>query len=303
MSRGRNCFHLATATILLVAATSAAHADPITSDGYTITDLGPGTPTFSTDSNGNGIVIAPNGQVSYSFPQTPNTALTPGQGIMANFPQLPTHPGDGDYGDPAYDFNRVTSAIMNSNGLVAATNQAGVAGHLYTGSAFAIQYNADGSWGQPLFFFTSGPLMDGSGGNGNGFFVVGLSKSNEILIYNPFNWSVGSATTTSSAIVYSANTNTTTDLVKVLSALSGSLSNVQPLAIDDQGRIVLTAQTYNPNAPESSAFQQINFLLTPEGVSSDPIAMTVPEPSTLALMLLAIAGYAIRRARRRQPIG
>jgi hypothetical protein len=32
-SRGRNGFHLVAATVLLGAANSAAHADPITSDG------------------------------------------------------------------------------------------------------------------------------------------------------------------------------------------------------------------------------------------------------------------------------
>ena len=210
MSRGRNCFHLVGATLLLAAATSAAHADPIISDGYTITDLGPGTPTFSTDSNGNGIVVAPNGQVSYSFPQTPDTVLTPGQGIMANFPQFPTHPGNGDYGDPAFDFNRITSCLyMNSNGLVVATDQAGVSGHLYTGSALVIQHNSDGSWGLPTTVFSSNaPLQDGFG-NGNGFTVVGLSKSNEVLIYAPY------PNSPSQLLAYNANTNSTADIIKV----------------------------------------------------------------------------------------
>ena len=31
---------------------AAAQADPITVQGYTVTDLGAGTPTFSTDANG-----------------------------------------------------------------------------------------------------------------------------------------------------------------------------------------------------------------------------------------------------------
>jgi len=35
------------------------------------------------------------------------------------------------------------------------------------------------------------------------------------------------------------------------------------------------------------------LLLTPEGVSSDPIA--TPEPSTLAIMVVAGAGWVIRR--------
>jgi PEP-CTERM motif len=259
--------------------------------------LGPGTPTFSTDSNGNGIVIAPNGQVAYSFPQTPNTVLTPGQGIMANFPQLPTHPGPGDYGDPAYDFNNVTSAIMNSNGLVAATDQAGVSGHLYTGSALAIQHNADGSWGQATTFFTSGSLAQGID-YGNGFTIVGLSKSNEILINIP-----NSYISIANSLVYNASTNTTTHFTKVLSDVNGYYyANIRALAIDGMGRIVLSANRspLNNNGPWPPP--QTNLLLTPDGVSSDPIELTVPEPSTLALMLLAMAGYAIRRASRRDPI-
>lgn len=285
MSRGWNGSHLVVATILLSAATTAAHADPITSDGYTITDLGPGTPTFSTDANGNGIVIAPNGSVSYSFPQTPNTVLTPGQGIMANFPQFPSGP---DYAHPGNQiYNELLGPIMNSSGLVAVMQLAGTRGYQYEFTEYAVQRNADGSWGQPISVYSGGYGYDVGAGL-NSFSVVGLSKSNEILIYDSRPNNGGP----SQAILYNVNTQTTTDLATVLGAAGIAAGTITPLAIDDQGRILVSG-LYPYSGPP------INFLLTPDGVSSDPIEQTVPEPSTLALLLLAITSYAIHHARRR----
>ncbi len=69
-----------------------ANADPITIPGYTVTDLGSGTPTFSTGANGNGILNAPNGQL-FAFQQPSETFLE--QGIRPAFlcsARLPFHP-------------------------------------------------------------------------------------------------------------------------------------------------------------------------------------------------------------------
>jgi hypothetical protein len=281
MSRGWSGSHLVVATILLSAATSAAHADPITSDGYTITDLGPGTPTFSTDSNGNGIVIAPNGQMAYSFPETANTVLTPGQGIMANFPQFPATRGAGDYGNPAYDYNNVLGGAMNSSGLAVVTDQAGVAGHGYTISEIAIQRNADGSWGQPVTVVSSTEQYEGGGLRD--LTTALLSKSNQILAYN-----VPGGSSIYHPFLYNFNTSSTTDLMKVLTSVNSSYVSLQPIAIDDLGRILFTATSQNPGLFLPT---QTNLLFTPVGVSSDPIDLSVPEPSTVAVFLIAIVGY------------
>ena len=39
------------------------------------------------------------------------------------------------------------------------------------------------------------------------------------------------------------------------------------------------------------------LLLTPDGVSSDPIVMSTPEPGSWAVMALAMAAFAAHRAR------
>ena len=56
------------ANSLLVAVVSTAQADPMTSS-YRLTDLGAGNVTFSTDPNGNGVIIAPGGQSAFAFQQ------------------------------------------------------------------------------------------------------------------------------------------------------------------------------------------------------------------------------------------
>jgi hypothetical protein len=125
--------------LLLLLSMPRAYADPITVPGCTVTDLGAGRPTFSTDASGNGILIAPNGE-KFAFPQTPFTNLTPGQGILANFPQLQAPPfGPDDYGHRANSFSYVTIATVNSSGLVVATNSAGIHGH-YTSFGIYIAF-------------------------------------------------------------------------------------------------------------------------------------------------------------------
>ncbi len=84
---GRVHFHSVPLAALLSFVASTASADPITIPGYTVTDVGSGTSTFSTGASGNGILNAPNGQ-SYAFQQPSGTILTPGQGIAAGIPLL-----------------------------------------------------------------------------------------------------------------------------------------------------------------------------------------------------------------------
>ena len=65
MRRHRRWRRLETAVVIVTLGLVAmsAHADPITIPGYTVTDLGAGTPTLSTDANGTGVLNAPNGQI------------------------------------------------------------------------------------------------------------------------------------------------------------------------------------------------------------------------------------------------
>ncbi len=269
-------FQIVVAALMLGPLVSAVHADPITIPGYTVTDLSSGTPTFS-----NGLLNAPNGQI-YAFPQTPATTLSLGQGIMANFPQLVApQRGNGDNGNPAYDYSYVTSALINSNGVVAATNVQGVDGHEYNQTEFLVQHNADGTWGQPVLAYGYGPLFEGLSGR---FSVVGLSKANGVLIQNN-----ESGSNINQSLVYNLNTHTLTDLELLLTSANLRYYGLNGLAIDDAGRILLQASDAN------TGFTRTNLLLTPTGVSSEPLEVAAPEPSTLAFTLLAIAGVAAHR--------
>ena len=276
-NRGWRGLNSAVVLVILGVAVTAAQADPITIPGYTVTDLSAGTPTFSTDANGNGVLNAPNGQV-YAFPQTPNTVLTPGQGIIANLPQLEKPPSDfsEDGGNPAYDYSYTRSAIMNPNGIVAAMNLAGVTGHEYTEGEYILERNPDGTWGQPVLAYSSNTLYQGLAG---GFNLVGFSKTNEILIQND------SGSNLNQALVYNFNTHTLTDLFSLFSSAELGYVGLGALAIDDDGRILLQAQLFNPNV---GFMTPTNLLLTPDGLSADPLQVPAPEPATLYLGLLAL---------------
>jgi len=276
-------------SVILAVGPSLAQADPITAEGYTVTDLGAGSPTFSTDGNGNGIVIAPNGQ-SYAFPQTPISLPSAGPGSLANFPVLEAPPVNdpNTYGNPLNAFSNVSNLILNANGIAVAVDSFGVNGHMINNEVYYVQHNADGSSGQPVGVWAGTPQFQGLGGGG--FQLVGLSNTNEILINN-----FASPSQANVALLYNINTHTLTDLWGLLNSANVPFNNLVPLAIDNDGRILLGAQ---PTA--SYLDPQHTLLLTPEGVSSEPLLLPVPEPGTLAVMLLAIAGFVSHRLRERR---
>jgi hypothetical protein len=289
-NRGRRSLGIAWLALLLTLVIPAANADPIGIPGYTVTDLGAGTPTFGTDAAGNGILNAPNGQ-TFAFPQTPNEILTPGQGTLANLPQLQPAPyGWDDYGNPNNSFSYVTSALMNASGMVLATNVAGIYGHEYSTSLFEIQHNADGTWGQPQGVYTGGTQFElqsiASGVHGM------LSNSNEVLIQDATN-----PNGSTNLFLYNANTQNLTNISSLL--LSAGYLQFQPIAIDDLGRIVLSAQMDNPSA----GYPETNLLLTPDGLSAAPLEAPVPEPGALMVLLTAGLGFAIKLVRERLRAG
>jgi hypothetical protein len=60
------------------------------------------------------------------------------------------------------------------------------------------------------------------------------------------------------------------------------------VAIDESGRILLEASPV-AGGPEQT------LLLTPAGVSSDPLAVPAPEPGSFAVMAMAMAALAMKR--------
>jgi len=115
-----------------------------------------------------------------------------------------------------------------------------------------------------------------------------LNKVGQILLgtSNPY--------TQYDALVYNVNTHTLTDLASVIQApgVLTSYSNFNPFAIDDDGRILLRAA----NDDKTNTFDTL--LLTPAGVSSQPIPLTTPEPGTLAMWGIIAVVVATRTATR-----
>jgi hypothetical protein len=259
-----------------VAGTSAC-ADPITIPGYTVTDLGSAAPSFSTDASGNGVLNAGNGQI-FAFSQTPNTTVIP-----ANVP-LPASPSAGPW-SYATVFNYLQNGVMNASGMVTGVDISGVGDKYYSQTVFAVQYNPNGTWGQPITLY-QGLTEPGAMGVERTVSVVGLSKMNEVLIGDR----TPDSLSTDGAYVYNMNTGKLTDLQFFFPKVSYLDPNA--LAIDDDGRILLSAtSSFNITASGDLTY----LLLTPDGLSAAPLEVAAPEASTLAVMVVAIAAFAAHR--------
>jgi hypothetical protein len=285
----------------------AAIADP--ASGYTVTNLGAGPITlttsngstvpvnfegsfygyyggsFTTATGGAPVVSVSNGQASYSFSFTPDT-LAPYQGNFNSFPlpvAAPTNDGF-TYGNPANAYSNVTGwLLMNSQGRVATVDTSGVSGHWVAGTAFTVQENANGSFGGPTTIWSGGEQILPVN---SGVSIIGINNLNQVLgttnnIYgnNP-----------AAAVVYDSATHTLTNLTNVFDSTGKLYQNSVPYAIDDQGRILLRAIEWPTGAQDT-------LLLTPVG--QPVLEAPVPEPGSIAVMLLAMAAFAAQRAAER----
>ncbi len=285
-------FRLVASAIIVATTGSAAQADPITVQGYTVTDLGAGSPTFSTDSSGSPIVVASGGTTAYMFAPSVDSIFVgaPGQGVQTNIPLIdpaPTFSPDTN-GNPANAFAYIQNAIVNANGIVAALEVTGVNGHWYAGDAYYVQQQADGSWNTPVRMFSGQTDLDGSAQvyHGStqqlGISIVGINNLNQVLgfqQYGPNPWQSG-------PVVYNIETQT---LVQ-LGNLNGNYLNVQPLAIAENGQLLLEGQPVATGGPDHT------LLLTPDGVSPNPLTVA-PEPPAWAVVSVAAAAVALRQHR------
>ncbi len=73
--------------------------------------------------------------------------------------------------------------------------------------------------------------------------------------------------------------------------------DLRPLALDDDGRILLNADRFDVATRQVT---NTNLLLTPDGLSAAPLEVAAPEPGALAVMIAAIAGFVVHRARDRR---
>ncbi len=278
------------ASLLATVLASSAHGDPITIPGYTVNNLGTGTPTFSTDTAGNGILTTASGQ-DYAWQPTNSTVfLTEGadpSGQVIRSARIRMPHDLMTYGNPANAYQMVVSAIENSNGIVAATIASGVSGHYGYAGVVPVQVGSNGTWN----------LLPGAEGWSSneqflgyptsvGGLVVGLNKLNEILGNMGVDPLRGILT---DPVIYNVGSNTLTDLAKLFSANpQNTFGNFQALSLDADGRILLSAADVNPQ----TGYAAVDLLLTPTGLSSDPLEVPAPEPGTLAIAVLAIAGVA-----------
>ncbi|MGO9914518.1 MAG: hypothetical protein ACLQIB_07355 [Isosphaeraceae bacterium] len=279
------------AAVFVGVASTTARADPITVQGYTVTDLGAGSPAFSTDASGSGIVIAPGGSTAYPFPQSAGSGSS--GGVLPNIPLIdppPTYSPD-TYGNPANAFAYIQSSVMNANGIAAVLEVTGVNGHWYAGDAYYVQKQTNGSWGAPVRMFSGPTDFDGSAlpnqasAQQLGISIAGINNLNQVLgfvQYGPNSWQSG-------PFVYNINTQTSIQLGN----LSGNYLNVQPIAIADNGQLLLQGQPIATGGPDHT------LLLTPDGVSPEPFT-TAPEPASWAVMALAAAAFALRQHRERR---
>ncbi len=285
-----------TSVLVLGILCPSAQADPLTT--FLVTDLGPGTPTFATGADG-GIVIAGNGQTAFAFQKTQDTIFGTQQSYPANYPLLTPPPSPlspNAYGNPLNVYSTVLNPVVsNGNGLYVAIDASGVAGHQGTSDVYGVTQNPDGTWGTPTGMWSGGTQFNGEPSPGLAS-ITGVNKLNEVLGVG----AVGAAPTAMNGAglpqtyLYNASTNSLLNLGTLGVLQAGGWNNIMPVAIDDQGRILLEAAP----PPTSGSGPEHTLLLTPQGVSSDPLEVPAPEPGGLAIAVAAAAALALRRATR-----
>jgi hypothetical protein len=141
--------------------------------------------------------------------------------------------------------------------------------------------------------FLQGPTIFGPGSGSFGANIsVELSKSGNILESTQ-----GPNFGQSSYAVYNMNMQSSINLSTLSALVNAGFSDIRAFSIDDEGRILAWANnTSNPNSPLSDDL----VLLTPAGVSSDPIALNVPEPGSLSVMMLLLGAFAAHRVQVRR---
>lgn len=274
------------AACFLAAPSPTVQADPLTT--FTLSDLGSGVPSFANGPNG-GVVIAGNGQATYPFQISQDTSVATKQLLSSHIPTIDAAPVNdpSTYGNPLNAYSTPLNAITNGQGTYVAIDAYGVNGHMGQAEVYSVQQNPNGTWGTPTALWSGGEQFSGSASAAMAS-ITGINKLNEVLGVGS-DGSVGGSGLPQTYL-YNLNTSSLLDLSTLGVLTSGGWSNIQPIAIDDQGRILLQAMP----APTTGLTSEQTLLLTPASVSPDEFA--APEPGTLTLAFVAIAALAARRA-------
>ena len=255
---------------------------------YTATDLGLLDPNHPNDkplidASGRSVVVTADGKTAYPFPQTSISA--PDSLLQSFAPQFPKNPADYySFSDVSRNPGQLNEANnvgqVNVNGIVTGQVLSGVSGHTLAAESqvFAAQRQPDGTYGPVQVLWTSPTNRYGGGTPAQAF---GINIQDVVLGQSGYLYSYDR-----SALLYNVDTK---ELLTLPSQI-GRWDIDIPRAIDDQGRLLFVGNTADQ--------RDHVLLLTPEGVSSDPIA--TPEPSTLAILGVGAAGawWHRRRARR-----
>jgi hypothetical protein len=279
---------------------SMARADAMT--GYTLTDLG--SPYLNnhtanaagyaiSNTGANGTLSAPNGN-TYAF-QSTNNLVTNSQAITSTFqpfitPAIP-------YYYKHFDNSNDTRAFLNQAGVFVGTAVTGMAGNddLYASSTvYAATRQANGSFGPLSALWSTGNNLTSSLGSPQSYSAYPIAN---VLSLNNTGQMLGVANIPGDFALYNLKTGVLTNLASLVPDPSVGIASA--IAIDDQGRILI--DSYQPNSPNSpkqpdsngSNFHDELYLLTPDGLSSAPLA--TPEPSTLVTLAVAGIGLMVRR--------
>jgi hypothetical protein len=289
----RNANRLIGLAGVLLAWSGVANASPT----FTLTDLNgvadAAFPRYVVDSHGNTFVTMDN-QTAYPFVQTPAVQPPSTSGLPAFNPMPPLLSNQLTDNISLYALEN-TNRIAVANGVTAIETWNGstfFGSQPYLQYTYYAQQNPDGSWGTPKLMWsgsmTQYVLNYGQFGNT----IMAINKQNEVV--GVMQTGTGSGAT-DSGVLYDINTKTLTNLSALPSVVQAGLIGLVPFAIDDDGRILASVVKSMPGGWE----YQDTILLTPDGVTSDPVLMPVPEPSSLAVLLAATGFYGCFHMRRR----
>src|SRR5262249_9228015 len=151
-----------------------------------------------------------------------------------------------------------TTAMENHNGLIVGIDDNGVAGHSGGTDVYAVKQNPGGGWGPASHLWSGG--SPASGFPPPVATISGINALNQVL-GSGFGQGYPGAYTYQ-AYLYNPTTNNVQDLNTLAAIQAGGWTSITPIAIDDQGRILLNGSRLT--GPDHT------LLLTPQGVSSDP---------------------------------
>jgi hypothetical protein len=224
----------------------------------------------------------------------PVTSLNSQQLVSYHFPLLdappPASAGDA-YGNPANVYSVPLTAAANGQGVYAAIDSYGIGGHLGQSNVYYVTKNSDGTWSSPHFMWSGGGQYTGWA-NPALASIIGVNALGEVLGTGESQRYPGGGIGDTYLFNIKTGNLLNLDTLPIWTSAKGWSVDPTPLAIDNQGRILLEAQYGLGIAPGPAHL----ILLTPDGVSSDPVA--APEPGALALTVVTLAALALRRALR-----